>query len=65
MDKFQKVKQSRGSLYIRVDNSLYFEREIIHGTTRGMMLYYEKGVKICWVCPFLWNVEAWNKDALT
>jgi len=35
------------------------------GNIRGMMLYYEKGMKIYWVCPFLWNVEAWNKDALT
>lgn len=51
--------------YILKDKSIWtymWERE---GNTRRMMLYYEKGMKIYWVCPFLWKVEAWNKDALT
>lgn len=38
------------------------ERERERGQVRGTMIYDEKGMKIY---PFLWNVEAWNKDALT
>lgn len=49
--KIKRIKCGRGTLYIRVDRSLYFERQIIHesimeykeGNTRGMLLYFEKG----------------------